>query len=241
MFASITDRLRRGFPLVDRLVKEVGVTQQTAARLEELFGAERSVRKLHAELLRQDRAALVAAAREATRAALALADKPEANLRLVRVAELLAEVEGEESADLLIDILAGGEAEARMTAGEALEERGYSRFKELALAVERALERLPEGSPAHHELPYLLAELPEPGVLKLLARFLTLDDAEAVAAAIESVVEVGDPGASKHLAPLANDERVVDLADGTGAEAKVMIGELAKEAIDVLRRVGSDA
>lgn len=209
--------------------------------MDELFGAERAVRRLHAELLRMDRGALVAAARVATREALGLKDKMEANLRLVRVAELLAELDGDESADLLIDILDGGEAEARMSAGEALEERGYSRFKELALAVERALARLPSDSPAHHELPYLLAELPEPGVLKLLARFLTLDDAEAVASAIEAMVEVGDPSAGKLLAPFASDPRIVDLADGAGEEAKVSVGELAKEAIDVLRRVGSDA
>ena len=219
----------------------MGVGKDAASRLDELFGAERAVRKIHAELLREDRAALVAAAKNATREALALGDKAEANLRLVRVGELLAEVEGDESADLLVDILDGGEAEARMTAGEALEERGYSRFKELALAVERAIARLPKGSPAHHELPYLLAELPEPGVLKLLARFLALEDAEAVAAAIEAIVEVGDPAAGKLLAPLSTDKRVVDLADGAGDEAKVTVGELAKEAIDVLRRVGGAA
>ena len=199
------------------------------------------MRRLHAELLRTDRGALVAAAKTATSEALALKDKLEANLRLVRVAELLAEVDGDDSADLLVDILDGGEAEARMSAGEALEERGYARFKELALAVERAIARLPSHSPAHHELPYLLAELPEPGVLKLLARFLALDDAEAVASAIEAMVEVGDPSAGKLLAPLVNDARIVDLADGSGEEAKVSVGELAKEAIDVLRRVGSDA
>ncbi len=210
------------------------------SRLDELFAAERSVRALHNSLARGNRDELMAAATKATREALGLKDRAEANLRLVRLGELLAEIDGADSADLLVDILDGGEAEARMTAGEALEERGYSRFKELALAVERAIARLPKGSPAHHELPYLLAELPEPGVLKLLAQFLSLEDPESVAAAIEAMVEVGDPGAAKLLAPFANDKRVVDLADGTGAEANVTVGELAKEAIDVLRRVGGD-
>jgi hypothetical protein len=208
--------------------------------LQELFDAERRVRKLHGDLLRGDRADLLRSATAATREALALPDKTEANLRLVRVAELLAEVDGEASADLLVDILAAGEPEARLAAGEALEERGYSRFKELALAVERALDRLPTGSVAHHELPYLLAELPEPGVAKLLARFLALPDGEAVAAAIEALVEVGDPSATKLLAPLTGDKRVVDLADGVGDEAKVSLGDLAKEAIDVLRRAGGE-
>ena len=121
----------------------------------------------------------------------------------MRIAENCSSVvPGNAAVDLLIDILGSSEAEARLSAGEALEERGYSRYKELALGVERALGRLSAESTALQELPYLLAELPEPSVPKLLARFLALPSAETVSAAIEALVEVGDPAALKLLAPL---------------------------------------
>lgn len=206
------------------------------ARIQKLFEAERAVRTLHAELAREDSKALLDALAPAAREALASKDAAESNLRLVRVAELLADVPGEASADLLVDILGSDEGEARLSAGEALEERGYSRFKELALAVERALDRLPKDSVALEELPYLLAEIPEPGVTKLLARFLGLASAEAVSAAIEALVEVGDPAATKLLEPLEKDERTVSVA----GESSIKIGELAHEAIDLLRRVRSE-
>lgn len=204
-----------------------------AAQLNKLFEAERAVRSLHSELARQNAKDLVAALTPAAREALSLKDANEATVRLVRVAELLAEVPGDESADLLVDILGSDQGEARLSAGEALEERGYSRFKELALAVERALDRLPKSSVALEELPYLLAEIPEPGVVKLLGRFLQLESAEAVSAAIEAIVEVGDPAAVKLLGPLEKDSRTVNVA----GEASITIGELAREAMDLLRRV----
>jgi len=203
------------------------------AQLAKLFDAERAVRSIHAELLAEDPKALVAAAGPAAREALSMKDAAESTVRLVRVAELLAEIPGEETADLLVDILGSEQGEARLSAGEALEERGYSRFKELALAVERALDRLPKESVALEELPYLLAEIPEPGVSKLLARFLKVDSAEAVSAAIEALVEVGDPSATKLLEPLEGDKRTVNVA----GEASITIGELAREAGELLRRV----
>jgi hypothetical protein len=203
------------------------------AQLAKLFEAEHSVRALHGALLAEDPKALLAALVPAAREALAMKDATESIVRLVRVAELLAEVDGDAAADLLIDILGSDQGEARLSAGEALEERGYSRFKELALAVERALDRLPKESVALEELPYLLAEIPEPGVTKLLARFLKLESAEAVSAAIEALVEVGEAAAVKLLEPLASDTRAVTVA----GEASITIGELAREATDLLKRV----
>ncbi len=204
-----------------------------AAQLDKLFEAERSVRALHGDLSKQEPKALVDAAAPKAREALAMKDPTESTVRLVRIAELLADVPGDAAADLLVDILGSEHAEARLSAGEALEERGYSRFKELALAVERALSRLPKTSVALEELPYLLAEIPEPGVAKLLARFLELDSADAVSAAIEALVEIGDPAAVKILSPLEKDARTVNVA----GEASITIGELAREAIDLLKRV----
>lgn len=215
------------------------IAQQLAA----LFDAERSARRIQAEVLRVhargagDAGALVAALKEEADAARALKDTEEQALRLVRIASLAGELHGAAAIDLLIDLLGDEEPEARHAAGEALEGLAYERFKEVALGVERALDRLPAGSPALSELPYLIAEIPEPGAAKLLGRFLRHGDAEAVAAAIEALVEIGDPGVASLLAPLEKDPRAVQLEDDEGEDGKVTIGELATEARALLGEI----
>jgi hypothetical protein len=209
------------------------------SELAALFDAERAARRIHAQLVREHTrggaqpGALVDALRKEVDAARAL-DAGEQALRLVRAASLLGDLHGAAAVDLLIDVLASDEPEARHAAGEALEGMAYDRFKEVALGVERALGTLPAGSPALSELPYLIAEVPEPGAAKLLGLFLQHKDPEAVAAAIEALVEVGDPAAAQMLAPLASDTRVVQLEDDEGEEGKVTLGELATEARELL-------
>jgi HEAT repeat protein len=202
--------------------------------LHELFDAERQVRRTHAELVRIPQATLDKALARSIHEAGELSDEDERALRLVRIAALLGELAGPTAVDLLIDILASDEPEARHAAGEALEELAWDRFKEVALGVERALERLPSGSPALLELPYLLCGIREPGTRKLLAKFLRHDDPEAVSAAIEALVEMGDASAVPLLTPLATDSRAVSLEDEQGEEGTVTVGELAQEAVKLL-------
>jgi HEAT repeat protein len=203
--------------------------------LSELFDAERNVRRLHDELASLSAEPLLDALTGALSAAIREPNEEEASLRLVRIAGLLGEHEGPRVVDALIDVLASEHPEARKAAGEELEELAFDRFKEVASGVERALKRLPTGSPALPELPYLLAEIPEPGVMKLLGQFLAHADADAVAAAIESLVEIGDPAGARLLAPLAGDQRVVELAeDGGDGGSEVTLGELAEEAMELL-------
>src|SRR4029077_566564 len=128
-------------------------------------------------------------------------DEEEATLRLVRIASLLGELSGPRVIDALIDVLASEHPEARQAAGDELGQLSFERFKEVAQGVERALKRLPVGSPALPELPYILAEVPEPGVVKLLGQFLSHRDPDAVAAAIETLAELGDPNAVELLEP----------------------------------------
>jgi HEAT repeat protein len=212
-----------------------------AATLKALFDAERAVRAAHDELLDAEPEAVLPLLEQATRDALSLdeLDEDESSLRLVRTAALLGEMQGARVVDLLIDILGCDEPEARHAAGEALSGLAFDRFKEVALGVERALARLPEGNLALSELPYLLAEVPEPGVTKLLARFLAHRDSDAVAAAIEAFVEIGDPAALPLLAPLAGDTRKVQLEDEGGTEGEAMIGELVSEAMALLGKGSS--
>jgi HEAT repeat protein len=204
--------------------------------LNELFDAERNVRRLHDELTLKPPNELLDALSGALAAALREPNEDEASLRLVRIAALLGEHEGPRVVDALIDVLSSDHPEARRAAGEELEDLAYERFKEIAGGVERALKRLPVGSPALPELPYILAELPEPGVIRLLGQFLDHADADAVAAAIEALAELGDPQAIKLLEPLTRDERTVELADdGSDATSEASIGELATEAIELLQ------
>jgi HEAT repeat protein len=208
------------------------------ATLATLFDAERAARSAHDELVDSELASVVPVLERATRDALEIDrfDEDEASLRLVRIAEVLGDLQGARVVDLLIDILGSDETEARHAAGEALSGLSFDRFKEVALGVERALERLPEGSPALAELPYLLAEVPEPGVAKLLAGFLAHADVDAVAAAIEAVVERGDPGAVALLEPLRDDMRRVQLEDEGGTQAEASLGELVSEARAILAK-----
>ena len=210
-------------------------------QLDGLFNAERQVRDLHDTLVQTPKDTLLDVLAPAIAEAAKLEDEAEASLRLVRIAGVLGEVEGPRAMDALIDILATDHPEARQAAGEAIEEAAYERFKEVAQGIERAVSRLPEGSPALPELPYILMEVPEPGVLKLLEKFLQHKDPDAVAAAIEVAADMGDPSLVKHLQKLQNDKRTVEMADEDSDEpSEVTLGELALEAIDLITNGESD-
>lgn len=206
-----------------------------------LFDAERKVRELHDKLASAPVDTLLDTLAPAIADAAKLDDEDESSLRLVRIAGVLGQVEGPRAMDALIDILGTDLPEARHAAGEAIEEAAFDRFKEVAQGVERALKRLPAGSPALPELPYILAEVPEPGVLKLVEMFLRHQDADAVAAAIEVSADIGDPALVKHLEKLKDDKRTVDMAEEDSDEpSEVTLGELAAEAIGLLTGEGDD-
>lgn len=206
-----------------------------------LFDAERKARTLHANLADQPREELIGELRAAVRAALPKAEDEESSLRLSRIAVLLGDLDGADAVDLLVDILGSESPEARVQAGEALEGLAFDRFKEVALGIERAVDRLPKGSPALTELPFLLAEVGEPGCVKLLGRFLKHADAEAVAAAIEALAELGDPSAIPLLAPLEKDPRQVQLEEEDGEGERVGLGDLAFEAREILEELAKSA
>jgi HEAT repeat protein len=210
--------------------------QAIEATLNKLFDAERTARRLHDDLAAAPGDGLLDVLTDAIAAATRENDEDEAALRLVRIASLLGEHEGPRALDALIDVLSSEHPEARQAAGEEIETLAYDRFKEVAQAIERALKRLPVGSSALPELPYLIAEVPEPGVPKLLSQFLSHKDPDAVAAAIETLVEIGDPAHASLIQPLLSDKRTVELADdgGDDATSEVTIGELAEEALSLL-------
>ncbi|MBI4702909.1 MAG: hypothetical protein HY744_17465 [Deltaproteobacteria bacterium] len=211
---------------------------ESRAGLIELFDAERKVRAVHDALARRGRAAMLAPLRAAVaeaggaRAAPGLGPE-EAELRLVCVARLLGEFDGQDVVDLLIDVLGSDYPEARGEAGEQLRGLALERFEQVARGVERALERLPAGSPALVELPQVLLEIPEPGAALLVRRFVAHRDPDAVGSAIEALAELGDREAVALLEPLCEDGRVARVGDEELTE--VTVGELAREAIELLR------
>lgn len=206
-----------------------------AEQLNDLFDAERSVRRLHRELSRGDRNAVLSALAGAIGGALREQDEREAAVRLVSCAQVLAQFSGDQPVDLLIDILGSEAEEARQIAGEILSEMAFARFKEIALGVERALTRLHPENPARMELPFVLIEVPEPGVAKLLEKLLKQQDAQAVLAAIEACAERGDPDLLPALEALRSDRRQVEVDDDEGETEQVELGQLAAEACDMIR------
>jgi HEAT repeat protein len=206
--------------------------------LKELFDAERAVRRLHDEIVATDSREKLDVLARAVKDGLAEKKEDEQSLKLARLAGVLGEMTGDRIVDLLIDILGAASGEARYTAGEALTELAFDRFKEVALGIERALDRLPQGSPALGELPFVLLEVPEPGVTKLLEKFLASKDPDAVAAAIEASAELGDPALAKTLDKLRDDKRAVEMEDDEGEVERVTIGKLAAEAHELLADAG---
>lgn len=210
--------------------------------LNALFDAERKVRQLHDDIVAGNPNVVMDHVEKAMKKAVDEPNEDEATLRLERLAGLLGEFEGPRAVDLLVDVLACELPSAREAAGGQLEGLAFDRFKEVAKGIERALKRLPVGSPALPELPYLLAEVAEaePGVVKLLQQFMAHEDADAVAAAIEVAVIVGDPALVPSLEKLQRDKRTVEMSNEEGEEGEVTLGELALDAMDLLEGVGEE-
>ncbi len=197
-----------------------------------IFEADRRARDAEAKLIDEgEPAALVKLLDGAVRDALAIEDEEEAELRLVRLADLCAQVPGPEMADALIAILDHPSPRVRVEAGEALRDVAYERFKEVARAIERVLAKQ-HGGQSMQELPFVLTEIRDPDPVPLIARFLQHPDGDVVGAAIEALVDYGDPSAVPHIERLVDDRREASLDELE--DSPVSIGELAAEAIGEL-------
>lgn len=200
--------------------------------LSAIFDAERSLRQHEKALLTQDPATVRKLLAEAVTEAKALSERQEASLRLERLADLCAQVEGPEMTDALIAILDDETPSVRVQAAEALADVGFERYAELARGIERALAH--GGHPtAMQDLPWVLCEIAEPSARTLIARFLKHDEIEVVASAVEALAELGDPDAVNDLMPLRDDPRAVELDQDEG-EITATLGELVSETIDAL-------
>lgn len=205
------------------------------AHLRALFDADRALR--HAErtfLLSAPPEALSRVLSDAAERALADGDAERQELELVRLADLCAQVEGPAAVETLLRILDHADPGVRAEAGEALLDVAYERFKEVANAIERALDGKRDGL-AMEELPYMLSEIHDPDPMPLMVRFLVHPRAEVVASAIEAIVERADPAAVPKLKKLLGDEREVTVPELD--DEKVTLGDLAADALSFFEEV----
>jgi HEAT repeat protein len=213
------------------------------AALSQLFEAERARRHLSDRIASGPPEIVLEVLKAAIVAARSREEEQERVLELEAIALILGQLSGAGPVDTLIDILGSSEPEARHAAGVALEDLSFERFKEVALGVERALSSLPADHLALTELPYLLVGVPEPGVPRLIHRFLEHPNEEVVSAAIEACVELGDPSSVPKLAKLESDGRLIQLEDDEqegGDETTVTVGELALEARHTIEALRSE-
>lgn len=206
-----------------------------ASALEALFNAHRALGAAQEAVLDVAQDDLVRGLQVELEKAGTIDDEDEASRRYVAIAEVLADLEGPAVVEMLIDVLDLDDADARQVAGESLVGLASDRFKEVAQVVEKQLETRSGDSGALRELPYVFAMIPEGSSVKLLEKFLAHKEAEVVASAIEALVEIGDASAARALEALKKDKREVSVEDDGEEAQSVTIGELALEALTLLK------
>ena len=196
--------------------------------LDALFAADRALRGAERAFLESaSPAELTQTLAKATKSAMS-DESEESEMVLVRIADLAAQVEGPGSVSILLDILDHESTSVRAEAGEALLDVAYERFKEVAMAIEKALDQKRDGL-SMEELPYVLIEVHDPDPMPLIARFLAHPKAEIVASAVEAIVERADPSAVPQLKKLRGDRREVTMPELE--DEKVTLGDLVEDAL----------
>lgn len=162
-----------------------------------------------------------------------LQDEDERGEQLMRAGDLLGEIGGPVAVGHLVRLLDDEDPGVRVSAGEALLELGHARYAEVARVFEKAID---EGTrtAALAEIPYLLAEIGEPGGVKLCAKLLRHAEPDVVGAAIEALASLGDPSAIKDIEKLKNDKRPVPQEEELDS-GEFTVGELAADAVEHLR------
>jgi HEAT repeat protein len=213
-----------------------GTMSQADDLLRSVLDADRSLRRARdAFLSHKDTRAMTDAIATAVDRAFADGDADEAAASLVRMSDMLVDIANADASKLLVKILAHEEPGVRVAAGEALMELLYDRYAEVARILEAEVDR--GGDPvALAEVPFILAEVGEPGGVKIVAKLLKHADADVVGAAVEGLATMGDPSVLKALEPLKNDQRKVSTEDADDeAAGEVTIGDLVGEALEHLR------
>lgn len=204
------------------------------ALLSRVIQADRALREAREAFLESsdERELISAIAKEIDRA-WSSSDAIEGQARLIRMAELLTEIGGASAARLLVRILDHSEPAVRVAAGEGLVELGYDRYADVARAIEAEVDK-GTAITALCEAPFVLADLEEPGGIKICTKLLKHENPDVVGAAIEALAQFGDPSVLKDIEPLKNDQRVLTLEEDNET-GEVRVGDLASEAIEHLK------
>lgn len=149
---------------------------------------------------------------------------------LVRTAELLVNVMTEKAVTTLAGGLGSENPTVRMLCGDALMHVAEDDLELLKPAIDDILKK---GGTAAEEMPFVLLEVDDPEIPRILEKFLKSSEGEVVAAAIEALIEIGDPECEGPLKALLNDSREVTLDEGSDDETTT-IGQLAKDALAML-------
>ncbi|MDD5305799.1 MAG: hypothetical protein PHU25_00620 [Deltaproteobacteria bacterium] len=160
-----------------------------------------------------------------------LGDRDALKPKLFRVIEMLSELDVSDAPRILGQGLEHDNPDLRMLCADGLVEIGGDGIDRLMPLVEEALS---SGGPKAEEMPFVVAELDDPKVGKILMRFLELKDINAVAAAIQALAERCEASALPSLKKLEKDKRMVTYDDGCDEGEQCTIGELAKDAIEMI-------
>ena len=206
------------------------------ASLEAIYKAQRTIRDVSSKIERSPAAAQ--AIQKAIGEARSHRADDERALRLGCLVRRLQNIPAPKAIDLLVDLLGDDVDDVRAAAGIVLEDIGRDRSNDLRTGIGRALTSLPPDHHALRELPFVVLNVSEGDARAALVPFLKLRDAEAVASAIEALVENADPDAIGELNALKEDKREVEIGDdSTDETVQVTIGELARDAVDALDEI----
>jgi HEAT repeat protein len=198
-----------------------------------LLDAERTVRSIHQAMRAAPIDDVVAALREHVSKSAGLRGE-ELIAALTPVATLAGTLDSPKALSVLLPMLSSEEPVVRMTAGESFLAMLERDLTTLEPALRTWLEKLTPGDIALSESAYLLGELGAPECVPLLGVILRNKDPEAVAAAIEALVELGDRAALPLLKPLFKDGRLATIEGEDGGEERLSLGALAQEAAEII-------
>jgi HEAT repeat protein len=154
---------------------------------------------------------------------------------LVRITEMLINYDSPAVSKLLGAGLGHPNPDVRLLSGDAILHMTEEGLERIMPAVEDVLS---EGGLGAEEMPFLLTDVEDPQVPRVLERFLAQESADVVASAIEAIAEYGDPSSVAALEGLTDDSRLVSIDDSSDA-SEWTVGRLAEEAIEMISQDGN--
>ncbi len=161
----------------------------------------------------------------------ALDENTPVSMGLVRVTEMLLFHGNDWTTQLLGKGLGHPNQDMRLLCGDAILHLAEEGIEFIMPVVEDALAK---GGLLAAEMPFLLTDVDHAEVPRVLERFLEHDSNDVAAAAIEALAEYGDPSCLPALEKLKDDARTVSVEEDGSKMAEWTVGQLAKDAIEML-------